>query len=130
MSDVSTVITITPKAAQEIKSVMEKHGKPDCNLRIYVAGGGCSGFQYGMQLSSQVEEGDHVLEAHGIKVVVDAMSIQHLNGAMVDWDLLGGGFRIENPNAVSSCGCGQSFQTKDQEAPAKSGGCGSGCGSK
>ena len=109
---------------------MEKQGKADANLRIYVAGGGCSGFQYGMQLSSQTEDGDHIFETQGIRVVIDPMSVQHLQGATVDWEgsLLGGGFRIENPNAVKSCGCGQSFQSKDQAAPESSGG-GCGCGS-
>ncbi len=131
MPEVTSIVTVTERAAQEIKTVMEKQGKADASLRIYVAGGGCSGFQYGMQLSSQIEEGDQVFEVHGIKVVVDPMSAPHLQGATVDWEgsLLGGGFKIENPNAVKSCGCGQSFQAKGTEEPeAGAGGCGCGSG--
>ena len=130
MPEVTTPVTISAKAAEEIKAVMQKQNKPDCSLRIYVAGGGCSGFQYGMQLSTQTEEGDQTFESSGVRVVVDPMSIQYLQGATVDWEgsMVGGGFRIENPNAVSSCGCGHSFQAKGQEAGEKSGGCGCGSG--
>ena len=125
-----TVVTITPKAAEEIKAVMAKQGKPECNLRIYVAGGGCSGFQYGMQLSSETEAGDVTFETSGVRVVVDAQSAPYLDGATVDWEgsLVGGGFKIENPNAVKSCGCGHSFQAKGQEEAPSGGGCGCGSG--
>ncbi len=133
MSDTTTsVISVTEQAALEIKSVMERQNKADCHLRVYVAGGGCSGLQYGMQLTKDVEPGDVIMESQGIKVVVDPSSVQHLQGAVVDWEgtPLGGGFRIENPNSVGGCGCGQSFTPKGGEAPATKGGCGSGgCGS-
>jgi iron-sulfur cluster assembly accessory protein len=132
MSEVSsqTIITVTERAAQEIKSVMEKQGKPESALRIYVAGGGCSGLQYGMQLTTEIEEGDTAFESNGVRILVDANSAPHLQGASVDWEgsLVGGGFRIENPNAAKGCGCGQSFTPQGGESP-QGGGCGSGCGS-
>jgi iron-sulfur cluster assembly protein len=84
-------------------------------LRIYVQGGGCSGFQYGMVLD-EAADGDEILEVSGIRVIVDPMSLRYLDGAEVDYknDLLGGGFAIKNPNAVSTCGCGHSFQAKGE----------------
>ena len=135
MPEVTSIVSISEAAAREIKSVMEKQGKPDASLRVYVAGGGCSGFQYGMQLSTETEDGDNVSEMHGVRVVVDSMSAQYLQGATIDWEgsPLGGGFKIENPNAVKSCGCGQSFQSKDQPEAESGGGCGcgsGGCGSR
>lgn len=106
------MITITTKAADKVKGMLEqeKENLSDGGLRIYVQGGGCSGFQYGMVLD-EINEGDQVIEAQGIKVLVDPMSLKHLDGAEVDYkdDLMSGGFAIKNPNAQSSCGCGQSF---------------------
>ncbi|HVP38221.1 MAG TPA: iron-sulfur cluster insertion protein ErpA [Candidatus Saccharimonadales bacterium] len=125
-----TILTISERAAQEIKSVMEKQGRPGTGLRVYVAGGGCSGLQYGMQLTDETEAGDLAFEAHGVRVLVDPQSAQYLRGASIDWEgsLVGGGFRIENPNAVKSCGCGQSFTPEGgEEAQGGGSGCG-GCG--
>ncbi len=106
-------------------------------LRVFVAGGGCSGLQYGMTFDDEMHPGDTEFEVNGLKVRVDPMSARYVGGANIDYQdsLMGGGFKIENPNAVSSCGCGSSFRPKEEEsygyedaAPA-AGGCGSGgCG--
>jgi len=125
-------IMVSASAAAKLEEVMSQKGMADHMLRVFVSGGGCSGFQYGMAFENQVEEGDLVFEAaHGPNVVVDPVSIQYLQGASIDFvdSLMGGGFKIENPNATSSCGCGSSFRTEG-EAPqgAQGGGCGSGCG--
>jgi iron-sulfur cluster assembly accessory protein len=107
------VINITSAAATKVKGILEqeKANIPEGGLRIYVQGGGCSGFQYGMVLD-EAAEGDQIIEADGIKVIIDPMSLRYLDGAEVDYkeDLMGGGFAIKNPNATSTCGCGHSFQ--------------------
>ena len=118
------MITLTDRAAAELSELINSQ-KQGSALRVWVAGGGCSGLQYGMALDDNApEEGDQVFEDHGIKVYVDDLSLGYMNGASVDYvdDTLGGGFKIENPNATSSCGCGNSFKTEG------SGGCGGGCG--
>jgi iron-sulfur cluster assembly accessory protein len=122
------LLTLTPVAAQAVKELLEKRNLDGYALRVFVSGGGCSGFQYGMALENNIREQDLSMEAYGVKVVVDEVSIQYLRGATVDYqdDLMGAGFKIENPNAVSSCGCGSSFRTSDQ-AGDESGA--SGCGS-
>ncbi len=106
------MINLTSAAADKVKNILtaEKENLPQGGLRIYVQGGGCSGFSYGMVLD-EVSDGDQVFDAQGVKVIVDPMSIQYLNGAEVDYkeDLMGGGFAIKNPNATSTCGCGSSF---------------------
>jgi len=111
------MISLTTKAAEKVKGILdqEKASLPQGGLRIYVQGGGCSGFQYGMVLD-EVADGDEILEVQGIKVIVDPMSLRYLDGAEVDYkdDLLGGGFAIKNPNATSTCGCGHSFQAKGE----------------
>src|SRR2546423_5343128 len=124
----TTAITLTEKAATEIKNLFESQGIENGALRVFVSGGGCSGLQYGMAIADEVEEGDVELEQHGVRILVDPMSINYLGGSSVDYveDPMGGGFKIDNPNAVRSCGCGSSFSTEDGEA---GGGCGSGCGS-
>jgi iron-sulfur cluster assembly accessory protein len=124
------MITLTTKAADKVKGILEqeKENLPEGGLRIYVQGGGCSGFQYGMVLD-ELSEGDQVIEAEGVKVFVDPMSLRHLEGAEVDYkeDLMGGGFAIKNPNAQSSCGCGHSFtpgegESEGEAVPAGEGG--------
>jgi iron-sulfur cluster assembly accessory protein len=110
------MITLTENAAQKVKGILEqeKESIPSGGLRIYVQGGGCSGFSYGMVLD-EIADGDQVFEREGVKVIVDPMSLRYLEGAEVDYkeDLMGGGFAIKNPNAKSSCGCGHSFTTGD-----------------
>jgi iron-sulfur cluster assembly accessory protein len=107
------MISLTTTAAEKVKGILEqeKGNIPQGGLRVYVQGGGCSGFQYGMVLD-EAAEGDEVFEIEGVKVIVDPMSLRYLEGAEVDYkeDLLGGGFAVKNPNATSTCGCGHSFQ--------------------
>ncbi|MCC6404229.1 MAG: iron-sulfur cluster insertion protein ErpA [Fimbriimonadaceae bacterium] len=121
-------ILLTNRAASELKELMKSQEKTEAALRIWVAGGGCSGLSYGMALDDGMpEEGDQVFEQEGVKVFVDGLSLQYMEGSSVDYvdDPMGGGFKIENPNAVSSCGCGSSFKTEESGE----GGCGScGCG--
>jgi iron-sulfur cluster assembly accessory protein len=106
------MITLSAAAAEKVKGILEqeKESLPQGGLRIYVQGGGCSGFQYGMVID-QPGDGDEVFEREGVKVFVDPASLRHLEGAEVDYkeDLMGGGFTVKNPNAVSTCGCGHSF---------------------
>ena len=114
------MINITPTAVEKVKTVMEqeKESMPQGGLRIYVQGGGCSGFSYGMVLD-EVSEGDQVFEREGVKVIVDPMSMKYLENAEVDYkeDLMGGGFAIKNPNATSTCGCGHSFNAGGEGGP-------------
>jgi len=106
------MIHLTTAAAEKVKGILEqeKGNIPQGGLRIYVQGGGCSGFQYGMVLD-EAADGDQIFEEQGVKVIVDAMSLRYLEGAEVDYkeDLMGGGFAIKNPQATSTCGCGHSF---------------------
>ena len=121
-------ITLTERASSELKDLMESQDKVGAALRVWVSGGGCSGLTYGMALDDGApEEGDNVYDQDGIKIMIDGLSLQYMDGSTVDYvdDLNGGGFKIENPNAVGGCGCGSSFKTEDGQAPA--GGCGS-CG--
>jgi iron-sulfur cluster assembly accessory protein len=121
------MITLTDKAAAELQDLITSQEKQGSALRVWVAGGGCSGLSYGMALDdSAPEDGDNVFEQNGVKIYVDSLSLNYMDGASVDYvdDVLGGGFKIENPNAVSSCGCGSSFKTADGQE-ASGGGCGS-----
>jgi iron-sulfur cluster assembly protein len=124
-----TLVSLTPAAAVKIKALMESEA--DVNvLRVAIEGGGCSGFQYGLGFDRGAVEGDHEYESEGVTVVVDQFSAPYLRGASVDYleTIQESGFKIDNPNAVSSCGCGSSFQVAEGEAPADTaGGCGSGC---
>src|SRR5262249_7767728 len=108
-------VSLSERAAEEIRGLMERQGKADAALRVFVQGGGCSGLNYGMAIDDAVEEDDFVYNCFGVKVVVDPLSINYIKGASVDYveDVMGGGFKIDNPNAVRSCGCGSSFSTED-----------------
>lgn len=119
-------ISVSDRAAEEVRAVLTDQGEPDAMLRIYVAGGGCSGLQYGMALETEPMEGDRVFEQKGVRIVIDQQSYPYLMGANVDYleGLMGAGFKIENPNAKSSCGCGSSFST-DESGGAAASGCGS-----
>jgi iron-sulfur cluster assembly protein len=127
------LLTLTPVAAEKVKELMAE--EPDAAslvLRVAIQGGGCSGFQYGLGFDSGPAEGDHELSLEGVDVVVDPYSAPYLRGATIDFlnGLQESGFKIDNPNAVSSCGCGHSFQVaEDEELPegTQMGGCGSGC---
>ncbi|MCU0492157.1 MAG: iron-sulfur cluster insertion protein ErpA [Chloroflexaceae bacterium] len=122
------LLTVSSEAAMRLGALMREKQLDGYALRVFVHGGGCSGFQYGMTFDNELREGDSELEAHGLPVWVDEVSARYLAGATIDYvdSLMGGGFKIENPNAVASCGCGSSFRTKDDSGEASSGG---GCGS-
>ena len=125
------MVTLTDRAAQEIKGLLEKQDKPNAMLRVFVSGGGCSGFQYGMSLEDEALEGDQQTAVNGVNVVVDPRSAMYIEGAQVDYvdTMMGGGFKIDNPNAASSCGCGHSFTPKEGEAEGEIAPATSGCGS-
>lgn len=108
------MITITESAAEKLGGIMEQKGMKETHgLRVFVKGGGCGGMQYGMTFDDNTREGDQVYEQNGLRVFVDATSLFYIEGANIDYvdNLMGGGFHIDNPNAVSSCGCGSSFRT-------------------
>ncbi len=110
-----TVLSLTDAAAGKLREITAEEANPDVGLRVYVYSGGCSGFRYGMMIEDAPTPDDRVLEASGIKVYVDAKSIDLLRGAEVDYvdTLMGAGFTVNNPNAVAACGCGSSFRTAD-----------------
>lgn len=122
------VVELTPLAAEKLKAIMQEKNLPDHGLRVFIAGGGCSGFQYGMAFENTTEEGDSVFESNGVRLYVDSGSAMYLEGATVDYvdSLMGGGFRIENPNAVSTCSCGQSFSAAEGGAHEHGPSCGCG----
>ncbi len=106
-------VSVTERAAIKIKEVTEQEG--DNYLRIFVQGGGCSGLQYGLKTEKEPSNGDKIVEEHGIRVLIDPISIRYLVGSEIDLEennLMGGGFKINNPNAKGTCGCGQSFDPK------------------
>ena len=119
-------IFLTPTATQAVRELLDKRNLEGYALRVFVSGGGCSGFQYGMALEGNVRPTDLSWDYEGVKVVVDEISINYLRGSTVDYvdDLMGSGFKIENPNAVSTCGCGSSFRTKESGATAGGDSCG------
>jgi len=125
----SDTISLTPAAVQAIKELLAKRDLEDYALRVYVSGGGCSGLQYGMALDNNIRDDDVTCESGGVKAIVDEVSIQYLRGATIDFvdDLMGSGFKIDNPNAAAACGCGSSFSSSDEaDAQANSSSC-SGC---
>ena len=127
-TEVATVLTVTPSAVQMISSLLEQRNIPGYALRVFVSGGGCSGLQYGMAFEQAPRDFDAVVEpGNGVRLLVDPTSMMYLEGATIDYvdSLMGGGFRIENPNAVSTCGCGHSFRTKDNAESESEAGCGS-----
>ncbi len=118
VSEEIQILVVTPLAETKIKELLEERGIPDHALRVFVAGGGCSGLQYGMAFEQNIMDGDTVVTTDsGVRLVVDPTSLMYVQGANIDFvdSLMGGGFRIDNPNAISSCGCGSSFKTKDHE---------------
>jgi iron-sulfur cluster assembly accessory protein len=121
----TSIINMTPTAADKVHELLAQENDPSLGLRIFVAGGGCSGLQYGMTLDEE-QEGDTVISQSGFKVLVDEMSVGYILGSEVDYvdSLMGAGFTVNNPNAVSSCGCGHSFKTAGGGGDARSCGCG------
>lgn len=108
-----STVNLTEAAAYEVKSMLESNGMPDGYLKIKVNGGGCTGLTYGMTAEAEAGENDEVLEFYGLKVLVDKYDKPVLEGTTIDFkqSLMGGGFQIDNPNAIASCGCGSSFRT-------------------
>ena len=106
-------LSVTPEAAQKIAQLLADEKKAEAGLRVFVQGGGCSGFQYGLMIEEGAgdAEADRIFQSNGVTLFVDPISIRYLTGAEVDFvdNLMGGGFTIRNPNAKSTCGCGQSF---------------------
>jgi iron-sulfur cluster assembly protein len=117
------LVTVTEAAAQKVVELRSREGKENAALRLFVKSGGCSGFSYGLAFDDRVNEGDRVEDHAGVPVVIDPFSAQYVDGAEIDYvdSLMGSGFAINNPNAVSSCACGSSFNTDG--SPAKAGGC-------
>jgi iron-sulfur cluster assembly accessory protein len=126
--EVTPLLSVTATAADKIRELMAEETDVSV-LRVAIQGGGCSGFQYGLGFDRGAVEGDIEFEAHGVQVVVDPFSAPYLQGAEVDYvdTIQQSGFAINNPNAVSSCGCGHSFQVEESDTEATVGGCGSGC---
>jgi iron-sulfur cluster assembly protein len=124
------IVSLTPAAAAKIRDLMATEEDVSV-LRVAIEGGGCSGFQYGLGFDRGAQEGDLEFECEGVTVVVDPFSAPYLSGAQVDYleTIAESGFKIENPNAVASCGCGHSFQVAEgEESPEDAAGaCGSGC---
>ena len=106
-----TPLVFTDAAADKVSELIRDEDNPDLMLRVFISGGGCSGFQYGFTFDENVEDGDAQVENRGVTLLVDPMSVQYLMGAEIDYteDLQGAQFVIRNPNATTTCGCGQSF---------------------
>jgi iron-sulfur cluster assembly protein len=124
-TETTPVLSVTPAAVQIIHNLLEQRQIPNHALRVFVSGGGCSGMQYGMAFEESPREFDKVISIDGVRLVIDPTSLLYLQGAVIDYvdSLMGGGFRIDNPNAVSTCGCGHSFRTSSGEEATT--GCGS-----
>lgn len=110
-TDTESPLAFTEAAALKVKSLIEEEGNPELMLRVFITGGGCSGFQYGFTFDESINDGDTEVEQCGVKLLVDPMSFQYLVGAEIDYkeDLNGAQFVIRNPNATTTCGCGSSF---------------------
>jgi iron-sulfur cluster assembly accessory protein len=115
MIEAQPVVSLTDAAATKLGELTKEEPNPNVGLRVYVYSGGCSGYRYGMMLEDAPTDADRVLQANGVRVYVDENSIQYLQGSQIDYvdTLMGAGFTVNNPNAVSACGCGSSFRTSD-----------------
>ena len=104
-------LSFTDAAARKVGQLIEKEGNPELKLRVYIQGGGCSGFQYGFTFDEEIQEGDTQIANGGVVLLIDPLSVQYLTGAEIDYreDLSGAQFIIRNPNATTTCGCGSSF---------------------
>jgi iron-sulfur cluster insertion protein len=111
MAVAQDLLIFTDNAAAKVKQLIEEEGNTDLKLRVFVSGGGCSGFQYGFTFDEVVNEDDTVLDKNGVQLLIDPMSFQYLSGAEIDYTegLEGSQFVIKNPNATTTCGCGSSF---------------------
>jgi iron-sulfur cluster assembly protein len=122
-----SVLLVTPAALNVIRTLLEQREIPGHALRVFVSGGGCSGMQYGMAFEESPRDYDRVVEVEGVRLLVDPTSLMYLQGSTIDYvdSLMGGGFRIDNPNAVSTCGCGHSFRGHESDESDTGGGCSS-----
>jgi len=113
LEDIPPALVVTEAAAAKVKALIEEEDGNEVNLRVFVTGGGCSGFQYGFTFDENINDGDTTVEKDGVTLLVDPMSIQYLSGAEVDYTegLEGAQFVIRNPNATTTCSCGSSFST-------------------
>ncbi len=111
ITEVETPITVTDSAANKVRTLIEEEGNEALKLRVFISGGGCSGFQYGFTFDESINEGDTAVEKGGVTFLIDPMSYQYLAGSEVDYTegLQGAQFVIRNPNASTTCGCGSSF---------------------
>ena len=111
MTELPDVLVFTDNAANKVKQLIEEEGNAELKLRVFVSGGGCSGFQYGFTFDEVTNEDDAVLNKNGVQLLIDPMSFQYLAGAEIDYQegLEGSQFVIKNPNATTTCGCGSSF---------------------
>ncbi|HQX63112.1 MAG TPA: iron-sulfur cluster assembly accessory protein [Thermomicrobiales bacterium] len=121
-----SIMTITDEAVEQLRDFLSEQGTPNHALRVFVAPGGCSGLQYGMSIEEAADDGDTVIEAKGVKLVIDEFSAMYVGGAEIDFvnSLMGGGFTVRNPNAVASCACGHSFDTGMDAGTSQGCGCG------
>lgn len=113
-TQIKPIVELTESAAKELKLFLGKQEKANAGLRVFVTAGGCSGLSYGMVPDDKITQDDFVIEMHGAKVIVDKSSAPFIAGSVIDYKsekLMGGGFVVTNPNAVSTCGCGESFKT-------------------
>lgn len=110
-AELSAPLLFSDSAANKVKELIEEEGNPELKLRVFVSGGGCSGFQYGFTFDEVQNDDDTVMEKNGVRLLIDPMSYQYLVGAVIDYSegLEGAQFVIKNPNATSTCGCGSSF---------------------
>ena len=122
-----TLVEMSPVAVEQLQKLLAQQDNPELALRVFVYPGGCSGMSYGMAFEDEFSEDDMLFTQGGMRLVVDENSAHYLKGAQIDFEdsLMGGGFRIENPNAVSTCGCGHSFRTKDNAEGESEAGCSS-----
>jgi iron-sulfur cluster insertion protein len=111
VAEMPAPLVFTDSAADKVKQLIDEEGNPELKLRVFVQGGGCSGFQYGFTFDEETNEDDTVMEKNGVQLLIDAMSYQYLVGAEIDYKdgLEGAQFVIKNPNATTTCGCGSSF---------------------
>ena len=130
LTSVMPVIDVRASAAQRLAAMMQEKELSGYALRVFVSCGGCSGLEYVMTFDNELREGDDEFTANGLRVVIDPVSAGYLRGASIDFsdNLLGGGFKIDNPNAVASCGCGHSFRTASADDDEDEGFSGGGCG--
>jgi iron-sulfur cluster assembly accessory protein len=117
LTEPTSVVSLTEAAASKLRELTKDETNPDIGLRVYVYSGGCSGYRYGMMLEDAPTPEDNRLDVNGITVYVDGQSVSLLQGSQIDYvdTLMGAGFTVNNPNAVSGCGCGSSFRTAESE---------------